>query len=172
MQPKRTQSENPDFRSLVARLDAKLAARDGEDHAFYNQFNGGEALGRVVVLYNGAVPAGCGGLKPFGEDAVEIKRMYTLPAHRGRGVASRGLKELEAWAREDGFSRVVLETGKRQPEAIALYEKHGYLRIPNYPPYEGVDNSVCFEKRFGRLQPEAPEGREAPGGGSSGNPEQ
>lgn len=155
MRPERTQSGNADFRSLVARLDSELAARDGEDHAFYNQFNGVEALGRVVVLYDGALAAGCGALKPFEEDAVEIKRMYTLPSHRGRGVASRVLKLLEAWAREDGFSRVVLETGKRQPEAIALYEKHGYVRIPNYPPYAGVANSVCFEKRWHGQQPEA-----------------
>lgn len=155
MQPKRTQSDNPDFRSLVTRLDSELAARDGEDHAFYNQFNGVEALDRVVVLYDGALAAGCGALKPFGENAVEIKRMYTLPSHRGRGVASRVLNFLEAWAREDGFSRVVLETGKRQPEAIALYEKHGYVRIPNYPPYAGVGNSVCFEKRWNGGQPDA-----------------
>ncbi len=142
----RTTSENADFRFLVSHLDAELARRDGPDHAFYNQFNGVEGLGRVVLVYDNSLPVGCGALKPFGEDAVEVKRMYTLPSHRGRGVASRALASLEDWAREDGFRRIVLETGKRQPEAIALYSKHGYRRIGNFPPYTGIDNSVCFEK--------------------------
>jgi putative acetyltransferase len=56
------------------------------------------------------------------------------------------LSELESWAAELGYPKCVLETGKRQPEAIALYEKQGYQRIPNYGQYIGVENSVCFEK--------------------------
>ncbi|MBC2839678.1 GNAT family N-acetyltransferase [Robiginitalea sp. SC105] len=144
----RTTSDNPDFRTLVQALNAELAERDGPDHAFYNQFNGVEALNRVVVLIDGTLPVGCGALKEFGAGSVEVKRMYTRPSHRGRGIAGHILELLEAWAWEDGVTRVVLETGKRQPEAIALYQKHGYLRIPNYPPYQGVDNSVCFEKHL------------------------
>lgn len=143
----RTSSEHADFQALVARLDAELAERDGPDHAFYHQYNGIEALDRAVVFFADGCAVGCGALKAFGEDALEIKRMYTLPGFRGRGVAGRILGELERWAWADGFDRCVLETGKRQPEAIALYEKYKYRRIPNFGPYQGVDNSVCFEKR-------------------------
>ena len=74
--------------------------------------------------------------------------MYTLPEARGRGVAGRVLRELERWGDQDGYARLILETGLRNPEAIALYEKYGYRRIANYPPYEGVANSVCFGKNL------------------------
>jgi len=77
---------------------------------------------------------------------MEVKRMFTLPESRGQGLATTVLGELETWAAELGFERCVLETGKRQPEAIAFYKKHGYEIIPNYGQYAGIDNSVCFEK--------------------------
>ena len=63
-------------------------------------------------------------------------------------MAGEVLRTLENWAREDGFTRIVLETGKRQPEAIALYERYGYQRTDNFGPYVGVANSVCFEKQL------------------------
>ena len=148
MKLKRTSPDNSHFVELVELLNAELASRDGQDHAFYNQFNGLDALTHVVLMYDGEVPVGCGAMKPFGARALEIKRMYTRPDHRGRGVAGTLLKGLENWAVSDSYARCVLETGKRQPEAIALYEKYGYRRIPNFEPYVGVENSVCFEKVF------------------------
>jgi GNAT superfamily N-acetyltransferase len=72
--------------------------------------------------------------------------MYTLPEMRGQGVAGQVLSALEDWACELGYEKCVLETGKKQPEAIRLYEKSGYRRIQNYGQYAGVENSVCFEK--------------------------
>jgi len=77
---------------------------------------------------------------------MEVKRMFVTPTSRGKGVASIILKELEAWAVELNVSKCVLETGKRQPEAIRLYTKNAYCIIPNYGQYENVENSVCFEK--------------------------
>ena len=56
------------------------------------------------------------------------------------------MAELEAWAKEEGYAFAVLETGVLQPEALLLYEAAGYARIPNYEPYIGVDESVCFQK--------------------------
>lgn len=144
----RTTSDNPDFRGLVAALDADLARRDGAEHAFYHQFNGIANLNRAVVAYLDGVAVGCGALKEFGHDALEVKRMYTRPEFRGRGVAGQVLGALEQWATGEGFRRCVLETGLRQPEAIALYQRHGYARIPNFGPYAGVANSLCFEKRL------------------------
>jgi GNAT superfamily N-acetyltransferase len=81
-------------------------------------------------------------------DVVEIKRMFVLPEHRGKGIAGQILQQLEIWAAEGNNSTCILETGKKQPEAIALYKKAGYKIIPNYGQYENVENSVCMEKRI------------------------
>jgi len=72
--------------------------------------------------------------------------MYVIPEKRNKGFASEVLKELENWALELSYNKCILETGKRQPEAISLYKKNGYSNIPNYGQYSGVENSVCFQK--------------------------
>lgn len=143
---KRTNSDDPDFISLVALLDKDLAIRDGEDHSFYNQFNKIDKIKHVVVFYENDIAVGCGAFREKESDSVEIKRMYVHPDHRKKGIASQVLAELERWAAEIKYSYAVLETGKKQPEAIALYQKSGYSIIPNYPPYENMDNSVCMKK--------------------------
>ena len=71
-----------------------------------------------------------------------------LPEARAKGLASLILGELENWALELGFEKCILETGRMQPEAIALYEKNGYYRTTNYGQYTGVENSLCFEKNL------------------------
>ena len=144
----RTDSGDPAFRSLVAELDKNLAIRDGNEHAFFAQFNKLDSIRHVVVVMDGTLPVGCGAMKAFEADAVEIKRMYTAPTHRQQGIGSLVLNELERWASELGHARCVLETGQKQPEAIALYRKRGYDVIPNYGQYIGVESSVCFEKRL------------------------
>lgn len=72
--------------------------------------------------------------------------MFVRPELRGRGIAGEILKELEIWANELNFSECILETGIKQPEAIALYRKSGYETIPNYGQYIGVENTVCMKK--------------------------
>ena len=142
----RTDSENVDFRKLVAELDADLKIRDGIDNAFYSQFNKIDKIKYAVVAYENKIPVGCGAIKEYSQDAMEVKRMYVPPDHRGKGIAIKILAELEIWANELDHPRCILETGKRQPEAIALYKKSGYKIIPNFGQYENVENSVCFEK--------------------------
>jgi len=144
----RTHSENADFRQLVSLLDRDLAVRDGEEHAFYAQFNKVDTIKEVVVAYQNHNAVGCGAFKPFSETQAEIKRMFVHPDSRKQGIAAQILNELEDWATETGFKACVLETGKKQPEAIALYQKAGYQIIPNYGQYIGVDNSVCMLKQF------------------------
>ena len=144
----RTDSNDPDFLKLVDLLNAELARVDGEDHAFYSQYNGLEEIRKVVLCRDDSNVVGCGGLKSMNGGRVEIKRMYVRPEKRGKGIAGMILKELENWARELGNQMIVLETGKRLPQAIRLYERYGYKRIPNYEPYVGIENSVCFEKVF------------------------
>ncbi|WP_113663000.1 GNAT family N-acetyltransferase [Pedobacter nanyangensis] len=143
---KRTTSSNPDFVALVKLLDAELAKIDGEEHGFYAQYNKIDNINHVVVVYHNDTPIACGAIKAYTADTMEVKRMFTRPNYRGKGAASLLLQQLEEWAHEMQFLKCVLETGKRQPDAIALYQKNGYHLIPNYGQYEGIHNSVCFEK--------------------------
>ena len=144
----RTNSDNPDFTKLVALLDRDLAIRDGDDHAFYAQFNKTNHIRHVVVAYENEEAVGCGAFKEYETDVVEIKRMFVQPQHRGKGIAGLILTELENWAKELQNTSCVLETGKKQPEAIRLYQKSGYAIIPNYGQYAGIDNSVCMKKEI------------------------
>ena len=146
---KRTTSDDPGFVSLVRLLDAELAVRDGADHAFYAQYNSIDAIRHAVLALDGKTPVGCGAIKEYAPGTMEVKRMFVLQERRGAGVATQVLAELERWAGELGASRCILETGRKQPEAIALYTKNGYTPMPNYGQYAGVTNSVCFEKVFG-----------------------
>lgn len=144
----RTHAGNTDFVKLVQLLDADLTVKDGEDHAFYHQFNGLEAIDYALVLYSQEIAIGCGGLKSFDNQGLEIKRMYVNEESRGLGLGSKILNALEKWTVELGYTYCYCETGKRQPDAIALYIKNGYTIIPNYGPYQGVTNSICFQKRL------------------------
>lgn len=142
----RTNSDQTDFRNLVRELDADLSIRDGEDHAFYDQFNRIDKIKYAIVAYEEHIPVGCGAIKEYSPEAAEVKRMYVIPEKRGQGIASVILKELEHWAAELKYKKCLLETGKKQPEAIRLYQKNRYEIIPNFGQYQGIKNSLCFEK--------------------------
>ena len=144
----RTNSDDKDFIELVNNLDADLAKRDGDDHSFYAQFNNIDKIKCVVLVFENGKAVSCGGIKEYTSGTMEVKRMYTLPECRGMGFATLVLRELEIWADELCCKKCILETGKRQPEAIALYQKNGYNIIPNYGQYAEMENSMCFEKIF------------------------
>ena len=115
---------------------------------FYAQLNKTDKIKHVIVAYEDEKPVSCGAIRDFNGQAMEVKRMYTLPEYRGKGIAKKVLNELEKWAAELSYGKCILETGLRQPEAIELYTKSGYKNIPNYGKYQGVGNSVCFEKEI------------------------
>jgi putative acetyltransferase len=142
----RTDSDDLDFQKLVEALDADLKFRDGEDNVFYAQFNKITTIKHAIVAYEQNVAVACGAIKQYDGNTMEVKRMYVLPNKRGQGLAASVLDELELWAKELKNTRCILETGQKQPEAIALYTKEGYQIIPNYGQYKGITNSVCFEK--------------------------
>jgi GNAT superfamily N-acetyltransferase len=112
---KRTSSDNTDFHKLVALLDKDLAIRDGDEHAFYAQFNKIDSIRHVIVCYIDDKAVGAGGFKQYVPGIAEIKRMFVLPKYRGKGIAFEILKQLENWAAESGFSECILETGNKQP---------------------------------------------------------
>lgn len=144
----KTDSDNEAFRKLVKELDADLKIRDGDEHLFYNQFNKIDTIKYVIIAYENELPIGCGAIKEYAPDTMEVKRMYVVLNKRGQGIASIILKFLEQWIIELNYKRCLLETGKKQPEAIALYKKNGYTIIPSYGQYKNIENSVCFEKIF------------------------
>lgn len=142
----KSNSSDEDFIRLVRLLDADLALRDGDDHAFFAQFNKIGAIQHVIVLYVDGLAVACGAIKQYAPEIMEIKRMYVLPEYRGKGYASMVLAALEKWAEELQYHKCILETGEKQPEAIRLYHKNNYRVIPNYGQYVDVKTSVCFEK--------------------------
>lgn len=148
IQLKRTNSNNLHFRELVTALDLDLRIRDGEDHAFFAQFNKIDMIRFVVVAYENDEAVGCGAIKEYSEKVMEVKRMYVKEKMRGNGIASIVLQELEKWCIELKYEKCILETGLAQPEAIRLYTKNNYQRIPNYGQYADIATSVCFEKKL------------------------
>ncbi|HNQ13052.1 MAG TPA: GNAT family N-acetyltransferase [Bacteroidia bacterium] len=144
----RCDSSNKDFQTLVNQLDRVLATLDGDDHPFYHQFNSIVNLQNTVVIYKNNIAVGCGAIKPYADQIAEVKRMFVRPEYRKQGMAAAILKELESWAKELGIQKLVLETGRKQIEAIALYTKHDYEICENFEPYIGIENSICFEKKL------------------------
>jgi len=144
----RTDNTHVGFQELVRLLDRDLAVRDGDEHAFYHQFNGIEVLNHVVVIEADQRAVACAAIKAFDASSMEVKRMFVLPEERGKGHARELLCELEQWARELGKDKLVLETGIKQPEAIRLYESSGFQVTDNFGPYVGIANSLCYEKNL------------------------
>lgn len=142
----KTNNTSKDFVDMVQLLDKELAIRDGDDHTFYDQFNKLDKIKYAIVLYVDEVAIGCGAIKRFDEESMEIKRMYVKEDLRGLGYASIVLTYLENWAKGLGFKKCILETGYNQPEAIRLYHKNNYQIVDNYGQYMGVESSICFLK--------------------------
>jgi putative acetyltransferase len=142
----RTTSDNPDFRHLLTFLDANLAENDGDEHWFFEQFNKLDNIKHVIVAYQNEKPVGCGAIKAYNTSQAEVKRVFVSETGRNKGIASQIMQALEHWAKELGFTECILETGIKQLEAVQLYPKLGYNKIPNYEPYVGVALSVCFGK--------------------------
>jgi len=142
----RTNSQHQDLKLLVKELDSYLKVTDGDEHKFYDKYNHLSSINHFVVAFWNEEPAGCGAFKIFDDDSIEIKRMFTKSKFRRYQIGSKVLKELEDWAKEEGFTSSVLETGIRQKGAVKFYLKNNYCRIDNYGQYIGKTNSLCFKK--------------------------
>ncbi len=119
----RTDSNNTDFKKLVAALDAELKIRDGDQNPFYAQFNKIDSIKYAVVAYYNKTPVGCGAIKEYSEDTMEVKRMYVTLNYRGKGIASIVLQELESWAAELKYDKCVLETGNKTTGSYRTLQK-------------------------------------------------
>ena len=142
----RTDSENIDFQKLASALDAELRVLDGEEHVFFAELNKTGIMKHCIVAYENQIPVGCGAIREYSDNTVEVKRMYISKNHRGKGIASKILAALELWTKELGYTTCILETGNKQIDAMALYRKNGYKIMDNFGKYKGMESSICFEK--------------------------
>src|SRR5687767_12437290 len=143
---KRTNGTDKDLRELIKQLDAFLWSIYNKGMEYFGQFNYVDEDHRAIVVYDDNKLVGCGCLREIDSETVEVKRTFVLPSERKKGIAGLVLSELEKWAKELGYKKVILETGDRLTEAIHLYQKHQYKITDNYGPYVGVKESVCMKK--------------------------
>src|SRR5438093_8093964 len=125
---------------MIRALNAELAERYPEEGANHFRLDGeevAEGRGAFLVTYDNGNPVACGAIRRIDADTAEIKRMYVEPHSRGRGIGRRLLITLETEGRRLGVKRLVLETGVRQPEAVGLYERAGFIRVSPFGEYVG-----------------------------------
>ena len=146
---RRGSPDQPAAKRLIRALDAELEERYPEEGANHFRLDTDEVSGDrgvFLVAYLGDEPIACGAIRRLNEDDAEIKRMYVDPGTRGSGVGRRMLAELVSLGRGFGVKRIVLETGKRQVEALALYERAGFELIPRFGEYADSPLSLCLAK--------------------------
>jgi GNAT superfamily N-acetyltransferase len=140
---------SPAAETLIRELNAELSRSYPEQGANHFRVDPKEVApghGAFLVAYEGETPLACGAIRRVDAHTAEIKRMYVVPGSRGRGLSRQLLSALEAEGRRLGVSRLVLETGDRQTEALALYERSGFVRIPRFGEYLHSPLSVCMAK--------------------------
>ena len=146
---KRTDSDNIDFQKLTEELDIDLKFYYKEETSFYGELNAIDKIKHTVVAYDdNNIAVGCGDIKAYSQNEIEIKRMYVTSTWRGKGIATLILDTLEDWSHEMNFERCILETLKKKPYAIKFFEKNNYKMIPNFGDYVNAENSICFEKNI------------------------
>ncbi|WP_319458818.1 GNAT family N-acetyltransferase [Micromonospora sp. RTP1Z1] len=138
----------PESQALIRAALADLGQRYGGsgDETPVDAAEFAPPAGAFLVAYVGGEPVGCGGWRSHGDDGetAELKRMYTSPVARGRGVARGVLAAVEQSARDHGRKQIILECGEKQPEAIAMYTAAGYERIPNFGFYRDEPGCLSF----------------------------
>jgi putative acetyltransferase len=144
--------DSPTVQSLIRALNDELDERypeEGANHFRLDPEELGPGRGVFLVAYGEGEAVGCGAVRLNESGVAEIKRMYVRPEWRGRGVAGAVLGQLEQHARTLGVTRLVLETGERQPESLAVYRRAGFVEIPRFGEYLDSPLSICMGKDLG-----------------------
>jgi GNAT superfamily N-acetyltransferase len=140
--------DDPDVAALTAAQQVELRARYGGASEPGVPPSAADVAVVLLARDDDGAPIGCGALRPLGEGTAELKRMYVVPAARGRGVSRLLLTGLEAEAVGRGWTTVQLETGPRQPEAVGLYTSAGYRPVPAFGLYVDDPFSLCFAREL------------------------
>ncbi|WP_326565594.1 GNAT family N-acetyltransferase [Amycolatopsis rhabdoformis] len=136
----------PEARALRAAQRTELDARYGTGDHEAGPLPTAGSVAVFLVARSAGTAVGCGGLRLLGPDEAEIKRMYVVPGARGTGVSTALLRALEDHAVARGITRLLLETGVRQPDAIRFYQREGYEPIPSFGSYAGDPLARCFAR--------------------------
>ncbi len=147
MNLKYTDGNDPEFISLCDALDHSLNVAMGgfENRKKFVPFNQAKTMDLVVILYKDSTPIACGAIRRYDQNTAEIKRMFVKEEYRGQHFGKTILEELIHNAKERGYQSLLLETGNFLARAVALYKSTGFVVIPNYPPYENMEESVCMK---------------------------
>ena len=146
----RTDGKNKDFIENCRQLDADLEQRVGKEiqRSKYEKYNQLDKINEVIVVYENGVLAGAGSIRKYDEESVELKRIYVGPSFRKKGIGTKLVSVLIEWGKELGYQRMLLETGEKLEESVALYKRLGFERIPNYSPYENMPESLCMARNL------------------------
>ena len=140
---------DPVAQHLIERVQQEYVVRyGGRDAAVVDPAEFSPPLGLFLVAEVDGVPAGCGGWRAYGDGVAELKRMYVEPAFRRRGLAALLLAELEGTAAAAGHRQLLLNSGDRQPEALALYARAGYTPVAGYGVYADSPGAVFLGKEL------------------------
>jgi GNAT superfamily N-acetyltransferase len=143
--------DHPSARALRRAMILEMGHRYADRGAGFGAHAPALSVASGTVAYTAlaftgdGLPIGHLALRRSGDD-VELKRMYVIPPYRGTGAAVALLGAAEEAARTLRARRIILQTGDRQPDAVRLYERHGYTPIPVFAPYEDVPFSRCYQK--------------------------
>jgi GNAT superfamily N-acetyltransferase len=145
-----TNAQNPDFARLCVQLDAHLnqAAGGERRRAQYARYNTLESIHGVFLALEGGSAVGCAAFKRFDARCAEVKRVFVQDTSRGKGIARALMAALEAEAKKQGFTALILETGRALAPAVRMYEKLGYRVTENYGQYKNMPESVCMRKEL------------------------
>lgn len=135
-----------DFRRLTKRLDAELREKNGDAQDQFDGFNGLEAIHDVILVYDEQTPVGCAAFKRRSDRVAEVKRVFVAPESRGRGISRLLMQRLEHRALTSGIRTLWLETSRTFAPAVSLYQSLGFQVRDNFPPYVGIELSLCFQK--------------------------
>lgn len=139
-----------DVRTLIAELNSHLLTLTPPEfcsHMSVEDMAGDDTT--VFIARDDGQAVACGALRRHGEGVGEVKRMYTIPPRQGEGIGGRIVTYIETLAREEGLTRLVLETGHAHNAAYHVYERAGFTRCGPVLDYPDTGWSVFYEKELG-----------------------
>ena len=145
-----TDGNNKEFQSFYQKTEEYYSKIVGgiENRKGFVPYNLSDKIEVVLLAYDGNNAVACAGLKRYSDTDVEIKRVWVEPEYRGKHIARDMMGKIEDKAREFGYKRTILQTREIMKDAVGLYERIGYSRIENYPPYDTLLGAICMAKEL------------------------
>ena len=145
-----TNSDNKDFQNFYIKTEEYYNEIVGgiENRREFVPLNLSKSIEDVLIAYHCGSAVACAGLKRYSSEDAEIKRVWVEKEYRGNHIAQELMKLIEEKAHKKGYKRAILQTRPIMLDAVGLYEKLGYKKIDNYPPYDNKPDAVCYAKEL------------------------